>query len=130
MQRAAKAAVMVLAIIAEGGCASVPRLEPGLANGPALPQNNPIDVHDVIANGHDSCPRARVEAGDPLWHRYPACPGRETAPVNLTLLIAPLVSAPPVGDDLWNVPFRGLPPCEEARAARANELALAVCWVD
>jgi hypothetical protein len=150
MQRVALATVMVVAIGGAAGCASASRLEaalanapvlpvlpqngiterivPGLANAPVLPENEITDVHDVVANGHDSCPRARVVAPDPLWDRYPPCPGTERKPPDVTPLAAPVLPAEPVGDELWNVHYRGLPPCEEARGSRTNELALAICW--
>jgi len=129
MERGASVAVLVLAIaggLACVGCADTRAIEPGLANAPVLPLTAATDVHDVIANGHDSCPRARVAAGDPLRYRYPACPGGETSPVNVTLLVAPVVTEEPA-DRLWNLRLRGLPPCEGGRAGRARERALAVC---
>jgi len=139
MQRVASTAVMVLAIIGAAGCASASRLEPaiasrlvpGLANAPILPGTEAGEVHDVVANGHDSCPRARVVAPDPLWNRYPPCPGGERKPPDVTLVAPPVLPAEPAGEEeMWNIHFRGLPPCEEARAARTNELALAVCWMN
>ena len=39
---------------------------------------NQKDVHDVIANAHDSCPRGRIASGDPLPYRYPPCAGGES----------------------------------------------------
>ncbi|MGO8995591.1 MAG: hypothetical protein ACLQVI_19960 [Polyangiaceae bacterium] len=127
MERAGRLMVFLFAIAGQAGCASTSPLEPGLANVPAVPLGGPFDVHDVIANGRDSCPGARVASGDPLRYRYPACPGGETTPVNVTLLAVPV---PPPGpeDDLWNLHLRGLPPCEGDLAERAGaEIALAVC---
>jgi hypothetical protein len=127
MKRVALAISLVaLAAATSAGCAAAPALTPGLANAPAVPLAETIDVHDVIANGHDSCPRARVAAGDPLRFRFPACPGGETSPGTTTLLITPAVAEEPE-DELWNLHLRGLPPCEGTRAIRENELALAVC---
>jgi hypothetical protein len=128
MERRIGMAVFVVAIAAQAGCAMAV-VEPGLANAPALPLAVTIDVHDAIANGHDSCPRARVAAGDPLHYRYPPCPGREIAPPNMALLTAPVILAEPT-DELWNLHLRGLPPCEGGRAARSNEFALALCRPD
>jgi hypothetical protein len=126
MKRGACLAIGLVVLAASAGCASAPGVAPGLANVPSVPLAETIDVHDVIANGHDSCPRARIAAGDPLRFRYPACAGGETAPAHVRLLIAPVVTDEP-GDDLWNLHLRGLPPCEAMRAARSQELALAVC---
>jgi hypothetical protein len=128
MERGASLAssLLLAAVAAVAGCGTARVVEPGLANAPAVPLNVTLDVHDVIANGHDSCPRARVAAGDPLRYRYPACPGGETAPQNVAPLAAPVVTQEPE-DDLWNLHLRGLPPCEGSRAERARELALAVC---
>ena len=126
-ERVSRLTVFVVAIAALAGCASTSPLEPGLANAPAIPLTGAQDVHDVIANGHDSCPGARFAAGDPLRHRYPPCPGGENVPLNVTLLAVP-VPPPEPEDDLWNVHLRGLPPCEGDLAERAGaELALAVC---
>jgi hypothetical protein len=125
MRQSVTIAVFFLAVAAQAGCADVRVVQPGLANVVALPLSDTIDVHDAVANGHDSCPRSRA-AGDPLRARYPACTGGETASFNTTFLVAPAVRPGPA-DDLWNLHLRGLPPCEGDRAARSNERALAMC---
>jgi hypothetical protein len=135
MERGLMSAVLAVAIAGLAGCAGAGTevaavVEPGLANAASLPLAVSIDSHDVIANGHDSCPRGRVVAGDPLRFRFPACPGGETVRPDVTLLIR----APAVTDDernegeLWNVHLRGLPPCEEKSGE--EESALAVCRAD
>jgi hypothetical protein len=70
-------ALVVVGTWALVGCAGAGAVEPGLANAPAIPGSETIDVHDAIANAHDSCPRARVAALDPLRYRYPPCSGGE-----------------------------------------------------
>jgi hypothetical protein len=118
----------VLGALACAGCAERPAVAPGLANVASIPDlriTPDIGVHDAIANGHDSCPRARVEATDPLRFRYPACPGKEVTPSVLSLTALGAAESEPIeGDDLWNVHLRGLPPCE---GSRGDELAIAVC---
>jgi hypothetical protein len=125
MGRGSRIAVLVFANLGQAACASTPLLEPGLANAPALPQSQTIDVHDAIANGRDSCPRARIAAGDPLRFHYPPCPGRETVPP-VTLLAASVRRESPASG-LWNLNLQGFPPCEGAAAARSGGTTPAVC---
>lgn len=56
------------------GCASVPPVTPGLANAPDLGGSAPVDerVHDVVANGRDSC--ESVTGRSPLRGHAPPCP--------------------------------------------------------
>lgn len=126
MERGACVAVLVFAVAGLSGCASESAVEPGLANAPAVPLSQTIDVHDAIANGHDSCPRARIAAGDPLRYHYPPCPGREIAPSQITLLAATVRREPP-GNGLWNLHLEGLPPCEGGEPGGAEGLTPAVC---
>jgi hypothetical protein len=111
------------------GCAGARAVEPGLANAPSLPPETASlpGIHDAVANGHDSCPRARVAAGDPLPYRFPACAGGETRAVVPDLLVA--APAPPAPPSLWNVRLHGLPPCNGPNE-RSKELAMAVCASD
>jgi hypothetical protein len=123
-------AVFVLATGLLAGCAEARVVEPGLANAPALPGSLSIDVHDAIANAHDSCPRARVVARDPLPHRYPACAGGERQ--SQVVLLGPSApsSEPAPTDVLWNIHLDGLPPCEGGKPGHAGDLGLAVCRRD
>jgi hypothetical protein len=136
------ACIVAFAGVASGGCArsdlSVqPGLanvstQPGLAGAPATPpddgtiQSSP-PIRDVIANGNDSCPRARVASGDPLRYRFPTCPGfgeaHPTAPNLLGFTPPPSLPEPAA---LWNVHLHGLPPCS-GTDERSKELAMMVC---
>ena len=59
--------------LASLGCA--PAIQPGLANAPALGGTTVADtrVHDVIANGQDSCGRRLSPDPGPLRYRMPPC---------------------------------------------------------
>jgi len=52
-------------------------IHPGLANALALGKGPPVDtsVHDVVANGNDSCERGFGPG--PLRYQIPPCPGVE-----------------------------------------------------
>jgi hypothetical protein len=65
----------ILMFLGPLACAST--VHPGLANAPALGSNPPVDatVHDVVANGRDSCER-KLGPG-PLRDEVPPCPGVE-----------------------------------------------------
>jgi hypothetical protein len=118
---------IVFAALACAGCAEPPAVAPGLANVASLPDlriTPDIGVHDAIANGHDSCPRARVDATDPLRFRYPPCPGKEVTPSVGALGAAGAAESEPVKGELWNMHLHGLPPCE---GSRGNEMGMAVC---
>jgi len=78
----------ILGSLALFGCATTVR--PGLANVPALSTSPVADdrVHDVIANGWDSC-ELGLGAG-PLRHQFPPCPGVEPpAPTPVVVRVAP-----------------------------------------
>jgi hypothetical protein len=81
------ALVGMLVSLTAVGCAMT--VQPGLANVPAL--SSPVadaSVHDVIANGRDSCERG-FGAG-PLRHQFPPCPGVERhAPTPVVIHVAP-----------------------------------------
>ena len=126
MARAGKITFLASVLMALAGCASARVVEPGLANAPAVPLAESIDVHDVIANGHDSCPRGRVAAGDPLFARYPPCAGRERTPTSAAFTMAPATPAEHTSA-LWNLHLHGLPPCEGPRGESSVEVALALC---
>jgi hypothetical protein len=125
-------AVFVLSVGLLAGCAEARVVEPGLANAPALPGSLSLDVHDVIANAHDSCPRARVAARDPLPYRYPACAGSEAR--SQVVLLGASVPAPapePAPSDvLWYIHLDGLPPCEDGKLSASGDAALEVCRRD
>jgi hypothetical protein len=134
------ACIVALAGLACGGCARSdltvqPGLasvstQPGLAAAPPTPPDDGTmesspPIRDVIANGNDSCPRARVASGDPLRYRFPTCPGfGEARPSVPNLLGAP--TFPPEPAALWNVHLHGLPPCSGTNE-RSKELAMMVC---
>jgi hypothetical protein len=87
MPRAA-ALVGMLVLLTPVACATA--VQPGLANVPALSTSPVADasVHDVIANGRDSCERG-LGAG-PLRHQFPLCPGVERpAPAPVVIRVAP-----------------------------------------
>jgi hypothetical protein len=65
--------------------ACVTTVHPGLANAPALGTAQVADgsVHDVVANGRDSCER-RLGPG-PLRYQVPPCPGVERSGVDPTI---------------------------------------------
>jgi hypothetical protein len=147
MERVACMAFLSVALAtASAGCMSTPAFAPlvpsvplppervvvGLASVPALPLEVPAfalegdtGVHDVVANGHDSCPDARSPA-DPLRYRYPPCPQVEAPPPTPPLVASPAFTQAPE-DDTWNLHLRGLPPCVGSAAPRANEFAIPVC---
>jgi hypothetical protein len=125
MEHRACLTAVALSIGLLAGCATFP-FEPGLANVPALPGSMTIDVHDAIGNAHDSCPRARVTAADPLWHRYPPCAGSEPPSAPRALALAPAAPAGPA-DDVSRLHLRNLPPCYRAHSAVRPRLALAFC---
>ncbi len=92
--RSRTAVVMaMLMLFVPCGCAH--RVQTGLSNAPALGGATAEDtrVHDVIANGRDSCGR-RLDPG-PLRHRIPPCP-RLSRPAADPALVAPA----PRSDDL------------------------------
>jgi len=66
------ALIGVLVSLTPVACATT--VQPGLANAAALSTSPVTDasVHDVIANGRDSCQRG-LGAG-PLRHQFPPCP--------------------------------------------------------
>jgi hypothetical protein len=76
------------------GCATT--VHAGLANAPGLGGTRIADprVHDVIANGQDSCGRLEPDPG-PLRYRQPPC-HREASPATSTAL-----APPSVRDDPW-----------------------------
>jgi hypothetical protein len=125
MEHWAHLTALVLSIGLLTACASFP-LEPGLANVPALPESMTLDVHDAIGNAHDSCPRARVTAADPLWDRYPPCAGSElrSVPPALALTVAAPAS---LANDVSRLHLRNLPPCYRAHSPVRARLAVAFC---
>ena len=123
-------AVFVLSIGLLTGCAEARVVEPGLANAPALPGSLSLDVHDAIANAHDSCPRGRIVGRDPLPYRYPACAGGESRSQVVLLGASVAAPEPAPADVLWNIHLDGLPPCDGEKIGQADERALAVCRRD
>jgi hypothetical protein len=106
-----------LAAFVSVGCSASSRIEPGLANGPALGGDSPVVAHDVVANAHDSCP-SRARTNDPLPQRMPACPSfQESAPAPETTLLNAKANGkgpdPAASGVPWNVHLEGLPPCDE-----------------
>jgi hypothetical protein len=69
------AVLATLVSLAPLGCATT--VQPGLANAPSLSTTPVADanVHDVVANGPDSC-EGRLGPG-PLRYQFPPCPGVE-----------------------------------------------------
>ncbi|HEX8794737.1 MAG TPA: hypothetical protein VF765_27510 [Polyangiaceae bacterium] len=94
--RSATRAVLVLAI---AGCG--PRVQPGLANAPALGKVPSADerVTDATSNGRDSCGRLKPGPG-PLRFQVPPCPTVEAAPAVKLSLPAPHPAADG-GADEW-----------------------------
>jgi hypothetical protein len=74
--------------LASLGC--VPTVHPGLANAPGLGGTRIVDarVHDVIANGQDSCGRRLEPDPGPLRYRLPPC-RHEVVPGPSTALVPP-----------------------------------------
>jgi hypothetical protein len=69
------ASVVAFAFIV--GCS--PSLQVGLANAPALGRDTPeTRVHDVIANGRDSCERSGFPQGEVLRGHVPPCDAEKT----------------------------------------------------
>jgi hypothetical protein len=68
------------------GCA--PAVQPGLTNAPALDGSRVVDprVHDVIANGEDSCGRRLAPDPGPLRYRFLPC-RRESSPTTSTAIV-------------------------------------------
>ena len=70
VRRAEGAAALVVLVVACGS-----RVEAGLANAPAIERTSrPQRLHDVIADGHESCPPPGEP--DPLAHRLMSCEER------------------------------------------------------
>jgi hypothetical protein len=83
---ATSAVSSVVAALCLTACSSV--VQPGLANAPALGGATPeTRVHDVIANGHDSCERSMFPQGGVLRGQVPPCHGEGRA---TTLVFAAL----------------------------------------
>lgn len=83
-------------------------LQLGLANAPWLGGTTPeTRVHDVIANGRDSCERSAFPEGEVLRGEIPSCVTNEPAPR------VPQRIAPPV-TITGNLPGYSLGPCPSA----------------
>jgi hypothetical protein len=134
MEKGITVAVALFAGGAIAGCSGARIVQPGLASVAALPGAASIEAHDVVSNGHDSCPRARIVADDPLPHRYPPCLGGESAhpSVGFNVLTTPAPAPTDPGDFLWNLHLRGLPPCKGGvnGSALSAEDSVAVCRRD
>jgi hypothetical protein len=119
MPRAVALLGMLLSL-APFGCATTVR--PGLANAPALSTSPVADdsVHDVVANGWDSC-ELGLGAG-PLRQQSPPCPGVEPpAPTPVVIRVAP----PEKGFVMpWVEHFYARWPCSSPEN-EANRLTLA-----
>ena len=76
----------IVAALCLTACSGV--VQPGLANAPVLGGATPeTRVHDVIANGHDSCERSMFPQGGVLRGQVPPC--RSEGP-NAALVFAAL----------------------------------------
>jgi hypothetical protein len=130
MGRAGVLTALAIASVWATGCATAAqaaaqRIKPGLANATALPGSVTIDVHDVIANGDDSCPsRASFPGPDPLWDRYPPCPEHESGRQNPSDVSVP--PKQPGGSPFQTVHLNRLPSCRGG-PERTNAFGLALC---
>jgi len=105
------------------GCAQA--VHPGLANAPSLGGTRIADprVHDVIANGQDSCGRRLEPNSGPLRYRVPPCAPGEVSAAGTTLV------PPSAGDDSlgirWMDHYYIGWPCKARQETLAGGAALA-----
>jgi hypothetical protein len=119
----------VVAIVAFGLCLAslgcTPTVHAGLANAPGLGGTRIADtrLHDVIANGQDSCGRPLEPNSGPLRYRLPPC-RREGVPATSAALVPS-----GEGDDSvelhWMEHYYFGWPCKARQEALANGVALA-----
>jgi hypothetical protein len=75
------------------GCSS--SFQVGLANAPWLGGDTPeTRVHDVLANGHDSCERSAFPQGDVLKGHVPPCSSEKSVTTVPMVLREPPPSSP------------------------------------
>jgi hypothetical protein len=100
------------------GCATP--VHPGLANAPGLGGTRIVDarVHDVIANGQDSCGRRLEPDPGPLRYRLPPC-RHESAPGPSTALV-PANPRDGGGGQQWMEHYHFGWPCKARKEALAN----------
>jgi hypothetical protein len=91
--------MLVFACALLAGCGST--FPVGLANAPGLGGDTPeTRVHDVVANGHDSCERSGFPQGDVLRGHVPPC-----ATEQKRIVAAPAPSATPSSPGRWLSPL-------------------------
>jgi hypothetical protein len=105
------------------GCATT--VHPGLANAPGLGGTRIVDarVHDVIANGQDSCGRRPEPDPGPLRYRWPPC-RRETSP-GMSTGLAPSTVRDDSGAQRWMKHYYFGWPCGTRQEALVSGQALA-----
>jgi hypothetical protein len=103
--------------VAALGCA--PTVHPGLTNAQGLGGTRIVDarVHDVIANGPDSCGRLEPGPG-PLRYRQPPC-RHESVPGPRTTLV-PANAHADAGGQQWMEHYHFGWPCEARQKASAS----------
>jgi hypothetical protein len=117
--------VVSIAFASFGCSASV---EPGLANAPRLGGTGLADesVHDVIANGADSCGR-HAERG-PLRYRVPPCPTVTSGSASTSPIAAPGVASENVAVPWLQHFYVGWPCAHPAPVSVSASEAKAVAW--
>jgi hypothetical protein len=100
------------------GCA--PTVHPGLANAPGLGGTRIVDarVHDVIANGQDSCGRRLDPDPGPLRYRLPPC--RHESVPGPSPALAPASTPGGAGGQQWMEHYHVAWPCKSRQEALAS----------